>query len=106
DFRARAVRGVASELGWTGVELWVEMPHISAQTYHFEVEAPAGLDIYDARLVATSSRALRDPQRRDRRPMLARAAGARPRVHLYVAEASRTGRAFASLRLRVRRSEF
>jgi hypothetical protein len=106
DLRGRRLRGMLSGLGWFGLSFWWELPYIGAETYHFEIEAPAGLEIYDAGLVQVSGRPLRARRPPDPRPTMARVSGAATRVHLYAPGAARTAEALAWVRLRVRRHEF
>jgi hypothetical protein len=106
DLRRRRLRGLLSALGWLGLSYWWELPYLGAATYHFEIEAPPGLEIYDAGLIHVSGRPLRARRRPDPRPTMARASGAASRIHLYAPGAARTAEALAWVRLRVRRHEF
>ncbi len=49
--KKRLRRASFAALSWSGYELWIETPYIGAASYHFEFEAPTGLEIYDAGLL-------------------------------------------------------
>lgn len=93
-------------LGWAGYELWVETPYIGAASYHFEFQAPDGLEIYDAGLVRVDGP--EKPQRGKELPgiTLDRCSGFASRLHLYERNAAASLKTFAWVRLRVRRQEF
>jgi hypothetical protein len=98
-------RSIRAGLGWSGYEMWVETPYIGGATYHFEIEAPEGLEIYDAGLLEV------DPHKADRlggryRPALDRVSGYTGRLHLYAHHATGNAKAMVWVRLRVRRQEF
>jgi hypothetical protein len=99
-----ALRALGARLGWTGYEVWLDTPFIAASSYHFEAAAPAGLEIYDSGLVEvagdSAQRAHTGP------PTLARVSGFASGVHLYASDASDRRKAFAWVRLRVRRHDF
>lgn len=97
----RALAGI----GWGGYELWAETPYIGAASYHFEFEAPEGLEIYDSGLVRVDGPR---PDNNDPHPgtKLDRVSGYCSRLHLYEPNASETLKSFAWVRLRVRRQEF
>jgi hypothetical protein len=95
-----------AEVGWTGFELWVETPYIAASTYHFEIQAPEGLEIYDAGLVRVGLRPLHAAGRPEYDRRLDRASGFASRLHLYKPCAEEEAKALAWVRLRVRRQEF
>jgi hypothetical protein len=100
-------KSVAARLGWVGYELWVDTPFVGAANYHFEIQAPAGLEMYDAGLVEVPfSRSSRDGARLAHSPQIARISGFATRVHLYVSEAQQSRKAFAWVRIRARRQDF
>jgi len=91
-----------ARFGWTGTELWVDSPFIGARNFHFEFEAPAGVEVFDAgmfEVVEGSSPA-------DVSHRLARASGLASRVHLYASGATHLRGAVSWVRLRVRRQAF
>lgn len=94
-----------ARIGWGGYELWAETPYIGASSYHFEFEAPDGLEIYDSGLVRVDGP---EPTSKTLRPetMLDRVSGYSSRLHLYEPDASGALKSFAWVRLRVRRQEF
>lgn len=94
-----------ARIGWGGYELWTETPYIGAASYHFEFEAPEGLEIYDAGLVRVDGPEESGTDSRPETP-LDRVSGYSSRLHLYERDASDTLKSFAWVRLRVRRQEF
>jgi hypothetical protein len=92
--------------GWAGYGLWVVTPYIGGASYHFEFQAPDGLEIYDAGLVRIDGP--EEPQRggEDTGIVLDRCSGFVSRLHLYERSASDSLKTFAWMRLRVRRQEF
>jgi len=96
---------VGSRLGWAGYEFWIDTPFISAGTYHVEVEAPTGLEIYDAGLLAVEespdTTGAKDPA-----VTLSRVSGCNSEVHLYASDAGSQHGALTWVRLRGRRSDF
>lgn len=132
----RVFAPLRAALGWGGYELWVEAPFAGSASYHFELEAPDGLEVYDAGLfdhsvlprsadrqgtdsgrLARVLQTLRSPfrslrERKSRRKRatssrkLAEASGFASRLHLYVGDAGNRTGVAAWIRLRVRRHEF
>jgi hypothetical protein len=101
---ARWLRPFFAAVGWAGYELWVVAPSMGSETFHFEFQTPAGLELYDAGLVEIDGpQADRNPSRE---PMLDRVSGHASRLHLYAQNSSGQVNAFAWVRLRVRRQEF
>jgi hypothetical protein len=103
--RQRSRRPLAA-LGWAGYELWVETPYIGAASYHFEFQAPEGLELYDAGLVQVDGP--EKPHHGEPSPSttLDRCSGFVSRLHLYERSAADALKTFAWIRLRVRRQEF
>ncbi len=97
--RARAM------IGWSGYELWAETPFVGAASYHFEFEAPEGLEIYDSGLVRVDGPPPTNDESRSE-TMLDRVSGYSSRLHLYEPSASEALKSFAWVRLRARRQEF
>lgn len=95
-----------ARLGWSGLSFWWGLPYAGADTYHFEIEAPAGLEIYDAGLVDVRGRTRESAKFPGRGTERARASGEATRVHLYAPSAARTSEMLAWVSLRVRRHEF
>jgi hypothetical protein len=106
DLRPRRGRRLLAGLGLFGYELWVDTPYIGAGNYHFEIQAPEGLEIYDAGLVRVGLRRLYAAAPPNYRAELARSSGFGTRLHLYVPSAARAAKAFAWIRFHVRRQEF
>lgn len=114
DLRSRdkPARRFSAEVGWSGYPLWVETPYVGAGTFHFEIEAPDGLEFYDAGLVEIATSPTEgivanfdgDAQRTDQ--TLDRASGYSGRLHLYDHSALRNTGALAWVKLRVRRHDF
>lgn len=96
---------VGSRLGWAGYEFWIDTPFISAGTYHVEVEAPPGLEIYDAGLIEVSEDPT-PPPTRDPNVTLSRVSGLGSEIHLYAPDAGKQHGALTWVRLRARRQEF
>jgi len=101
-------------LGWAPIALALDCSYIAAQTFHFEFEAPPGLEVVDAQAVLSVpdlGPIERGARQQPQRPQAVRAGyqeeprrGAR--VHLYLEEAGRLNPFVASLRLRVARETF
>lgn len=101
----RELRPSLAALGWAGYELWVQTPFAGASSYHFELEAPGGLEVYDAGLVALDRSGVAD-KARPGGLRLDDHSGYAPHLHLYDPDASGTIATLAWVRLRVRRGEF
>ena len=96
---------VGSRLGWAGYDIWIDTPFVTAGTYHVEVEAPSGLEIYDAGLLEVAeSPDLVD--RKDPSVTLSRVSGCGSEVHLYAADAGAQHGTLTWVRLRAWRQEF
>lgn len=93
----------AARFGWTGYELWVETPFIGSSNFHFEFEAPRGVEVFDAGIFEVSPANL---GRQPSSPSLARLSGLASRLHLYAAGTERRHKAVSWVRLRVRRQDF
>jgi hypothetical protein len=100
--RGNGLQRLAARFGWTGYLLWVDAPFIGAGNFHFEFEAPPGLEAFDAGIFEVAARR----RRAIPSPALARASGLTSRVHLYAAEAQHRHEALSWVRLRVRRQDF
>ena len=105
------LRLARSELGWGGYSMFIDSPFIGASTYHVEVPAPEGMEIYDAGVVevpeiAGASVAVPHRQRPEYELHLARGSKVSSEVHLYVDNASAKHSAFTWVDLRARRQGF
>jgi hypothetical protein len=94
-------------VGWSGYEFWVYTPYIAAASYHFEFQAPDGLEIYDAGLVRVDG----PPETfagglPPEDAAVDRNSGYASRLHLYERNAATALKSLAWVRLRVRRQEF
>jgi hypothetical protein len=104
-------KNVAARLGWAGYELWIDTPFTAADTYHVEVAAPNGLEIYDTGLLRLPEE-VADPtgdearQPADYKNTLSRASGLATEVHLYAPTAGSAHGTLTWVRLRARRQEF
>jgi hypothetical protein len=101
----KRLRPPFAALSWAGYELWVETPYIGAASYHFEFEAPAGLEIYDAGLLRIDGPEPKRPEPNDD-AILDACSGTMSRLHLYERTATGALKTLAWTRLRVDRGEF
>jgi hypothetical protein len=104
DGLAVSARLVGARLGWAGVNLWIDTPFIGAGNYHVEIQAPHGLEIYDAGLIEVAE----DPAKAkhsDHEVTLSRVSAVLSEVHLYAPGAAGLHGALSWTRFRVRRQE-
>lgn len=99
------LRPFLAAIGWVGYELWVVAPSLGAETFHFEFQAPDGLELYDSGLVEIDGPPPGKPAI-DHGPTLDRVSGHTSRLHLYSQSSGGQVNAFAWIRLRVRGQEF
>jgi hypothetical protein len=109
--QAREVRG-----GLRPYPVFIDSPFIAAGTYHFELEAPPGLQVVDTKMReygfldalrrvderAPYARSLEDPQHEEAASIVRRGT----RTHLYAPDATVTDRAEVDVLLRVQREGF
>lgn len=99
------LRLLPAAAGLSGYHFWFDAPFIGAGTYHVEIPAPAGMEIYDAGLIQVDEYGT-NPDPLDHEVTLQRASGFAQQVHLYVDDASNAHGAMAWIRIRSRRREF
>jgi hypothetical protein len=79
--------------GLRGYDIWFDTPYIGGRTYHVELAAPEGVEIYDAAVVAVAAAGTDTPETNASRgaaqhgAMLQRRSGFATQIHLYVDDA-------------------
>jgi hypothetical protein len=103
----KASPGLYSLLGWRGYPFTVENPYVGSNSYHFEFQAPEGLDVVESALIDMA--ALDDDQQSEGTP-LSLSYESEPRrgrrVHMYLPNATGTDEVIAYINVRVEREGF
>jgi hypothetical protein len=92
--------GAAAGLG--GHRVWLDMPYIGARTYHVEISAPDGLEIYEAGVIGVAETGGDETVPLE----LQRRSGFASQIHLYVDDASEQHGALTWIALRAERHGF